>query len=69
LGLPERHALPLYEINQVTREEIARLQSDSGLDAAELAAQLEAVEQQRQAAVQTILGPEGFAAYQASRVP
>ncbi|MCP5523568.1 MAG: hypothetical protein H7A46_18680 [Verrucomicrobiales bacterium] len=69
LGLPERHALPLYEINQVTREEIARLQSDSGLDAAELAAQLEAVEHQRQAAVQTVLGPEGFAAYQASRVP
>jgi hypothetical protein len=69
LGLPDRHALPLFEIDQVTREEVERLRSDAALDAEALAAQLELVEQQRQQAVKSILGAEGFEAYQAAQSP
>lgn len=69
LGLPDRHAVPLFQIDQVTQEEIARLRADGSLGEEELAAELELVEQQRLEAVQAILGPEGYSAFQGSMEP
>lgn len=69
LGLPDRHALPLFEIDRVTQEETDRLRADTTLGGEELAAELDLVEQQRLEAFQAILGPEGYSAFQGSGEP
>lgn len=58
-GLPEKWARPLYEIEQATAEERARIEADPTLTAEERQAQLAAMEADRAAAIQALLGPQG----------
>ncbi|RME96590.1 MAG: hypothetical protein D6766_00250 [Verrucomicrobia bacterium] len=60
-GLPEKWARPLYEIDQATAEERARIEADPTLTEEERQAQLAAMEAERAAAIRTLLGPEGQA--------
>lgn len=69
LDLPLDHALPLYEIDQVTREERGRLMNDASLSAEELTEQLAQIEIQRLQALRQILGPDGFRRFQGPPEP
>ncbi|MCB1128537.1 MAG: hypothetical protein KDM81_18725, partial [Verrucomicrobiae bacterium] len=58
--LPETKVVPLYEIDQVTREERARILNDSSLTPEEQSAQLGAVEQQRLDSIRQLVGEAAF---------
>lgn len=58
--LPETKVVPLYEIDQVTREERARILNDSSLTPEEQSTQLGAVEQQRLDSIRQLVGEAAF---------
>lgn len=69
LDLPATKVLPLYEIDQATREERARILNDSTLSPEEQTAQLATVEQQRLDSVRQLLGEAAFRRLQTGLPP
>jgi hypothetical protein len=64
LGLPAERAVPLSQIQRLVTEERQRILNDPALDETEQAARLQAVEAQRLAALEKLLGPDAFRRYQ-----